>query len=183
MSSASPGSSEENVRSIAPLSSSALERAGAAGMEPAPFWARFVAWALDLLIVSFSFSALFLGVTLLALWSLGGETPQGANVAGFAFALAEALVLSFGFYLVWYLIYHALGSRGSTRTIGKRAMGLRIVNSDGSPLDIFSALARAFGHFLSALPFFAGFALALLDHRSRALHDILLGTIVTRKKD
>ncbi|MBI3551404.1 MAG: RDD family protein [Elusimicrobia bacterium] len=82
-----------------------------------------------------------------------------------------------GAYLLYQLIGNAAGA-----TIGKRLMGLRVVRKDGSPLGFFRALVRAAGYVLSTPLCSFGFVIALFHPESRALHDLLCGSLVIERE-
>lgn len=65
------------------------------------------------------------------------------------------------------------------QTPGKRIMGLRIVNEDGTPVDWSTAANRFFiGYSISILPLGLGFYWALVDKNNQAWHDKIAGTLV-----
>jgi hypothetical protein len=79
-------------------------------------------------------------------------------------------------FLPWLagLLSHAAFGRGP----GKLLTGLRVRGADGQPIGLGKASVRYFGKWLSALPVFIGYFLALAG--GKALHDRLNGTRVTR---
>ena len=67
------------------------------------------------------------------------------------------------------------------RTLGKMLMGLTIVRTDGSPVDLGNSLRRhLLGYPLTALTLGIGFLAAALHPAGRALHDLIGGTVVIR---
>ena len=65
------------------------------------------------------------------------------------------------------------------QTPGKRIMGLRVVNEDGTPVDWSTAANRFFiGYSISILPLGLGFYWALVDKNNQAWHDKIAGTLV-----
>ena len=80
-------------------------------------------------------------------------------------------------------LYEALmTSSPSGATLGKLALGLRIVRADGVQLSFGRATAR---HFLKVLitplvPLAIGYLMAAFTARKRALHDVLADTLVIR---
>lgn len=65
------------------------------------------------------------------------------------------------------------------QTPGKRIMGLRVVNEDGTPVDWSVASNRFFiGYSISLLPLGLGFYWALVDKNNQAWHDKIAGTLV-----
>jgi uncharacterized RDD family membrane protein YckC len=79
--------------------------------------------------------------------------------------------------LLWILlvVYLTAGWWSTGRTLGKQIMGLRVVQSDGSPLRFLRALLRA----LLCASFFPALLLALVNRRNRGLEDVAFGTVVT----
>jgi uncharacterized RDD family membrane protein YckC len=68
-------------------------------------------------------------------------------------------------------------------TLGKLAIGARIVKADGSRLGFKLAIIRVLSAYLSVLlTFFFGYLLIIFRRDRRALHDIFIGTKVVYKK-
>jgi uncharacterized RDD family membrane protein YckC len=63
------------------------------------------------------------------------------------------------------------------QTPGKRALGVRIVRTDGKRMTFGNAVRREIGYVISAI-LFLGFLWAIIDNRRQALHDKLAGTLV-----
>ena len=151
--------------------------------------------ALPLLIIWLASAAGSIGLSLGALGGHLKERPwlsqAGMVLAGsaawVAFAVSSVAVACLVLYQ-WYL----LSTRG--QTLGKRVMGIRIVDLEGKPAGFFSALllrswvfssvVSAAASFTSVLIPFAGLVLFLLDYvplfgeDRRCLHDYLAGTQV-----
>ncbi|MBL3829033.1 RDD family protein [Pseudomonas syringae pv. theae] len=84
------------------------------------------------------------------------------------------------FFLVnwWYMVLFEVLSQG--RTPGKRALGLRVVHDDGTPIDWSSSLIRNLLRFVDMLPLGYGLgAVTCLSHpRFKRLGDLAAGTLV-----
>lgn len=85
-------------------------------------------------------------------------------------------------FVAWFvlaLVYHPLQELRFGRSLGKRAMGLVVVRTDGSPVDGRSILLRWLARPVDFLPvgYVAG-AVALATTRGRRLGDLLAGTTV-----
>jgi len=146
------------------------------------FWVRFVAYFLDGLIVGIPMwilIAVFAGGTVA---SLGGtSTEQEQVVAAAAVGGIIFLIFIVAFVGVW--LYEALmtsSERGAT--LGKRALGLRVVKSDGTRLSFGRATGRFFAKaFITGLiPFGIGYIMAGFTDRKRALHDMIADTVVVK---
>ncbi len=63
-------------------------------------------------------------------------------------------------------------------TIGKRMVGIKVVNEFAQPPGFGRAFGRAWGEVFSLLLLGLGYVAALFDRQKRALHDHLCGTRV-----
>ncbi len=77
----------------------------------------------------------------------------------------------------YFVLLHGLGGR----TVGKMAMGIRIIREDGEFIGLREALIRWVGYFISVLCGFLGFIWAVFDSQSQTWHDKLAGTYVVRE--
>lgn len=126
---------------------------------------RVMAWAIDylivgLLLIPFGILVFFLGLLTLGLgWSLFGVLAP----------LVAALY-----------VWNTLGGPEQA-TVGMRMMGIRLDRLDGGRIDGLTALVHT-------VLFWAGnviltplvLLVSLFTERKRTLHDLLLGTVVTR---
>ena len=103
---------------------------------------------------------------------LSYERWMSKMAAGFAYIL----VLSIGAWL--YCAFSESSPRQAT--IGKRIMGLRVMNADGSRISFGEATVRHFMKFLSLFTAGVGFMMAGWTKRHQALHDIPCDCIVVR---
>jgi uncharacterized RDD family membrane protein YckC len=132
---------------------------------------RAVALAID---VAAQLFLLQLAVTVFGAFLLNADEALAAT------ALIGVLVLLF---LVWPITFETL-SRG--RSLGKLAMGLRVVRDDGGPIRFRQALVRnlvgfAFewpGLFFAPVTWICGLVTMLFSPRGKRLGDMAAGTIV-----
>jgi uncharacterized RDD family membrane protein YckC len=103
-----------------------------------------------------------------------------AIVLGFALkTLAPPLIVLLIFLGEWfYPVFFELGWNG--QTIGKRAVGLRVVNDDGTPVTWASSMLRNLLLAADIVPgtFLAGLVSSLVTDGSRRLGDLAAGTLV-----
>jgi uncharacterized RDD family membrane protein YckC len=131
------------------------------------FWIRFVAYLIDGILLSIVFGVV--------------GSAFGINI--FAPDWEHYDPTSNLISLVIGLLYFALlesSERGAT--VGKMAMGLRVVTSDGQRLSFMNAVGRYFAKALSALIFCIGFIMIAFTERKRGLHDIIAGTLVIKTR-
>jgi uncharacterized RDD family membrane protein YckC len=97
----------------------------------------------------------------------------------FAALLSLANLMSFLFGLGYYVFF--LTAYGAT--LGKMAVGVKIVTPNGGPISFGRAVARYFcTTFLEVFTLWIGYLIALFDDQNRTLHDRICGTraIATR---
>jgi uncharacterized RDD family membrane protein YckC len=128
---------------------------------------RTVALAIDAgaLTVGFAVASGVLGL-ILSLFTPVEVSSPGAVLGA---ACVWSLVIATYFVLFWTLV---------GETPGMRLMALRVVDATGEPPRLGRSLVRLVGMVLAAIPFFAGYALILVDDRRRGLQDMLAGTVV-----
>jgi uncharacterized RDD family membrane protein YckC len=145
---------------------------------PGGFWIRFVAYLLDAVVLSIATSiivGIIVAIVLLSDESLDDSQDSPFIIGWIIVGVLAAIVIG------W--LYEALmtsSPRGAT--LGKQALGLRIVRADGAQLSFGRATAR---HFLKALitplvPLAIGYLMAAFTARKRALHDFVADTLVIR---
>ena len=127
---------------------------------------RLGAYVLDLLVPGV---ALFL---ILFVAGAGFATQTGGGAA-----LGSVVgVAMFAGYWLWAFV---LFTRGTTP--GKRLLGMRVVQENGTPAGFFTMLIREWpGKFISAAVLSMGFLWILLDRDNQGWHDKLASTYVVR---
>jgi uncharacterized RDD family membrane protein YckC len=121
---------------------------------------RAQAWMVDLLL---RFAIFFVALIPLAAFGKGGN--------GLAMLVMFALLWGYSVVCeVW------LGGQ----TLGKRALGLRVVNADGTPVTWLPSVVRNLLRVVDVLPgvYGVGLVSSLIDPHARRLGDIVAGTMV-----
>ena len=80
------------------------------------------------------------------------------------------------------MLYYVLltGLRG--QTVGKMALGIRVVRSDGQVPGLgYAVLREVVGKFVSVIALFLGFLWIAWDRERQGWHDMIAGTHVVRK--
>jgi uncharacterized RDD family membrane protein YckC len=121
---------------------------------------RAIAWALDLAI---RLGALMILAMVLAML---GRIGQGIHLI--------ALFLIFWAYPI------VLEALWNGQTVGKKALGLRVIAADGAPVGWLAAITRNLLRTVDMLPFgyAAGLVTSLIDPHGRRLGDMVAGTLV-----
>ena len=126
------------------------------------FWKRYLASTIDGMIIGLIAGSISFGFV---------STGDKFNFTSFAPSfLISAL----------YPIY--FWSKQNGQTLGKRAMGLRVVKEDGSPVDVNTGILRYIGYLVSSI-FMLGFVSAAFDRRKQGWHDKIAHTVVVRTDD
>jgi uncharacterized RDD family membrane protein YckC len=155
---------------------------------PAGFWLRFAAAIIDLVVLAVPFAAfvLFLSVAMrisTEFLDLRPGIPPGEVLMKFG---PRFLYISLGFFLLLSWTYFATLESSSWRaTLGKRALGLYVADTNGSRVTLARASGRFLsGRFLAHVPplglyyFLIDCACAGLTPRKQALHDLLSSCLV-----
>jgi serine/threonine protein kinase len=90
------------------------------------------------------------------------------------------IAFSVGFLCKWFY-FVILESSFLKATLGKRLIGLRVVNYEGQRISIKQANQRYWGKLLSTLTLYIGFMLAGWTKKKQALHDLLAGTMIIKR--
>lgn len=140
----------------------------------AGFWRRVLAWTLDFMIVGIPLliiNGLF-GYSILGI-SLSWGTAASASAAPWVIILSEASI--------FWTYFVAMESSSQMATIGKQALGIRVVDLDGNRITFEHASQRTFAKFVSMLTLGVGFAMAGITQKKQALHDKIMETLVITK--
>jgi uncharacterized RDD family membrane protein YckC len=82
-------------------------------------------------------------------------------------------------YWSYYVVFTALYGA----TPGKMLLGIRVVKSDGSPVDWLTAFMReVVGKILSSLPLDLGFLWAFFHPKRQTWHDLIANTLVVHRE-
>ena len=84
-----------------------------------------------------------------------------------------------GFIVAW-LYYAFMESSSMQATLGKKALGLRVVDMDGSPISFWRASGRFWAKIPSGLLCAVGFIMAAFTDKKQALHDMMASCLVVR---
>jgi uncharacterized RDD family membrane protein YckC len=119
--------------------------------------------------------AIFVGILVLAFFVVPSRDQNSANGAAL---LVSASVVSF----VGYPVVFETLSRG--RTLGKLALGLRVVSDDGGPVRFRQALVRGLAGVIECwgIAGVPAVITSMLSARGKRLGDIFAGTFVLRER-
>jgi uncharacterized RDD family membrane protein YckC len=140
-----------------------------AGERPVGFWARLGAYLIDTVILSVVFFIAFGS----KLDFTKATTPEDIMNIIKPLQLPVMLINT---------LYNVALNAVFGATLGKMALGARIVNLDGSPIGIGRAVLRWLATLLSQFLCWTGYFFIPFRHDKRALHDLIAGTKVIYKR-
>jgi len=149
----------------------------ALSLDVAGLGTRALAYLIDALII------LFFWLSILVLVSVARKEGVGLEDFSALASLAQAALVCGLFAVQWgYWVFFE--SLWNGRSPGKRAIGIRVVKTDGSPADFTDAALRNLGRVGDFLPVFYGVGLTamMISSKSRRLGDLLAGTLVVRER-
>lgn len=137
----------------------------------AGFWKRVVAYVIDWIVLYLLFFLAALAF---------GPVIRGDMFWNDGFVGPRPWVFLAQLSIPW--LYYAL-MESSTRqaTLGKMALGIRVVDLSGRRVSFWRATGRFFGQFVSSMFFGIGYLMAGFTRRKQALHDMMAGCLVVNK--
>jgi uncharacterized RDD family membrane protein YckC len=141
-----------------------------AGWHYAGFWVRFLAFLLDVVVLTVIGAAVapIFGPQV-TFHGSGAATGFTVNYQANAVSTLIGLVYFIGFW-AW---------RG--QTVGMMPFNMQVVGvADGKKIDVVRGLLRYVGYILSAIPLLIGFIWAAFDARKQGWHDKIASTVVIR---
>lgn len=148
----------------------------------AGFGQRFVAVFLDGLIIGGVCAVIMaiFGAIIFAIITAGGATRSVSDTTGGVVILITALEYLLIFLLAMGYQIYFIGKNG--QTLGKKALGIKVIKLDGTPVTYKTAVRRELlGKFVSGLiPLAMGYFWMLWDKDKQALHDKIAGTVVVK---
>lgn len=144
----------------------------------AGFWKRVAAYTIDSFIVGIVGGVI--GAAIGMVIGLGAASAGDDTLAGASMLLLQVVVnlASIALAATYYAGFHASANRA---TLGKLAVGIKVVRTDGQKITFLRGVGRYFGAMLSGLILCIGFVMAAFTERKQALHDMLCDTLVVDK--
>ncbi len=121
------------------------------------FWRRFVAFLIDGVV-------LFIVNQALASVAYGGDQAAASGAA----------------FIVDILYFVGLWTYWGGQTLGKKAVGIRVVKTDGSAVNLVTAIIRYVGYIISAVCLLIGFIWVAFDANKQGWHDKIASTYVVK---
>jgi uncharacterized RDD family membrane protein YckC len=166
--------------------------APAMAVEKAGFWSRFAAFVIDAIIVDLFFIPTWLALNLGPQRTTTCRVENG-DITGFGDepnalcrvptggTIALTIVLALVAIVAAVVYYGKLDGGPRGQTIGKRALGIRVVDKyTGGPIGTARGVGRYFARILSALACYLGYLWMLWDPEKQCWHDKLVNDYVVK---
>lgn len=146
----------------------------AAGHEYAGYWRRYGALMLDYLLIYIVF---LVGLFVVMIGAIGASVNSNSDSAtGLLF------LLYFPVFFVLAILYFALMESSRTQgSLGKMAVGMKVVDMEGNRISFGKAIVRQIGKIISVLIIGIGFFMCGFTEKRQGLHDMIAGTLVVMK--
>lgn len=145
----------------------------------AGFWKRAAAYFLDGLLVAIASQVVQMVVMMgffgMNLGAMTGDPQSLFASTGGMLMLASLYLLPLLISVGYYAAFHASSRQA---TLGKMAVGIKVVRGDGRRISLARAIARYFATLLSTVILGIGFLMAAFTERKQALHDMVCDTLV-----
>ncbi len=145
----------------------------------AGFWLRAIAFVIDLFLI-----LIVIAGPILYLFAKNvGPNATIQQTMQFTYGgTSQALAINLLVDMVYWLYYASLESSSLQATLGKRLLGLYVTDMKGQRISFARASGRFLGMSLEQLTLFIGFLMAGFTAKKQALHDILAGCLVLKKR-
>jgi len=152
----------------------------------AGFWKRVAANLIDSFVIGIVTTVIMLimfpilGIGLIGMGRSLERFADNPEALGVGFALVHLLLylVSFALTATYYIWLHASSSKA---TLGKMAVGIKVVRMDGERISVARSIGRYFAFVLNSITMGIGFIMAGLTQRKQALHDMICDTLVVDK--
>ncbi len=146
-------------------------------MNKASFFSRFIAWLVDIIIISIIGSVLSV-----LLGGLFGITSESNSFLLSAAAGTLGVVIWFAILILQFLYFGYYWNKDG-QSIGMKLTGIKVVQRDGNIMSyVKAALRGTVGYWISGLIFGLGFIWAAFDSDKEAWHDKIFETMVVEAK-
>lgn len=142
----------------------------------AGFWKRVAANIIDSFVVGIvgGIIGAIIGGVIGAVFGLNGGLGGGGFLAIQLVTNLVSIAITAGYY-AWF------HSSANQATLGKMAIGIKVVRSDGEAISLARGIGRYFAFLLSSLILCIGLLMAAFTERKQGLHDLICDTLVVDK--
>lgn len=152
-------------------------------MQFAGFWIRFVAKLIDWLALGAVFGVLFFVLFFSQFQKMMEAAQNNPNPTPEDMGINLGLQLGINVLsMAITAAYNGIMISKWGATLGKMALGLKVVTADGGPVSAGRAWGRAFAEIISGMVCYIGYIIAGFDDHKRSLHDHICSTRVIKTR-
>lgn len=144
----------------------------------ANFWRRVAAFLIDNIVLAvpvWIISGLFYTYQMPSFMLNKTEEEMAALLPEFFLA---TFLFNLAFFVLFILYTALMESSSKQATLGKMALGIKVVDRNGQRLHFWHAVGRNLGKVLSYFIMYFGFLMAAFTRKRQGLHDMLASTFV-----
>ncbi len=145
------------------------------------FWIRVLAYLIDAVIVGVCCIPLLvlLAPGLIKMIQAGqmNREPDPTVIASF---MGGVFLFELAVVAVQWLYEALMTSSAKQATVGKLALGMKVVDLNGNRISFGRATGRYFGKVLSHFILYVGYIMVAFTQRKQGLHDMLASTLVVK---
>lgn len=148
-------------------------------MHYAGFWIRVGAYLIDIivLVIAMSLFQAITGIDMGANYSaqLNDALVEGGSSETSAVGQLLGLIIGIAYFA-------GLESSAWQATVGKKALGLTVIDASGHRISFLRAVGRYFAKILSGIILAIGYIMVAFTEKKQGLHDMLASTLVVKGK-
>ncbi len=146
--------------------------------EVAGIGSRFLAALIDTVLIGVLLAVAYMTTAAFLVTSAGQSLV--ARIAR-SWIIAAYILLSFAIFWVYYIFFELIWNGQS---LGKRAVGLRVIRTDGTPVTVVDSVVRNIVRLVDFLPVYYGVGVIVMfvNSQARRLGDLAAGTVVVKER-
>lgn len=98
----------------------------------------------------------------------------------FAFNIILVMVQIITVIVISWLYFSLMESSNKQATLGKQALGIKVININGKPISFERATGRYFAKFISNSSLLVGYIMAAFTQKKQSLHDLIAKILVIK---
>lgn len=148
-------------------------------VEYAGFWKRLLAYVIDYIILGIANQ--IIGIVLAVIVGVGMSGIETDAEDNIHINITYLIILFSITTVIGWLYYAIMESSSSQATLGKRALGIVVTDSEGNRISFFRATGRHFAKFISSIILLIGYFMIAFTQKKQGLHDMIADTLVVSK--
>lgn len=147
----------------------------------ASFWRRVAAFVIDNLILAIPVWIISGFFSTYYMPQLMANRTQEEMAALFPLLFLGMILANLFFFVLFILYTSIMESSSKQATVGKMALGIKVVDKNGQRLHFWHAVGRNLSKVVSYFVMYFGFFMAAFTRQRQGLHDMMAATFVVNK--